>query len=798
MNIDFIKWSTLPLLIVFLAGTLTLFIFSIDFMKSGSRRLLSNPHVFELRSIETKINFGSSPQCEQSECWILDSFNDNQWQKIKIPSEDFKKFNGYKENLNNGHVYYRIKINIPNELIQLDKTLSFSIGWILLKEFTVFLNGHPIQSAEGLNTSSAFTQINIPRELLRPELIFVIKGKYNENDLGIFHRGQMLIGPQYLLGEQKIHSERVMVTSRLLWILPFGTIFFLFAILFIFVKEKASYFNALIFTLAALVTQLLKSDFEIFMSIPFTLLVAAFVLVQTIAVFTIFRFFVEYYKIKIDDKQVATLVVLTFILDIILIYQFHNGSSVVNFVFLTKYIQSLYLIVIGLAFISGMKSVESNRKRGRTPFLIFMGLYLSLLLYFLFTEFNYTWDPFLDLIICIFIALISIFEFGVNEEIIEEQKQKIKEQATDVAIGQTAAMMAHDIRKPFHQLSSFMAKIETFAQNKELLKNAQLELNTTISSVESMISEVMDYSRKSELELAPTSFSKVLQMSLEILKATKIKSNIYFSYNFENKSSALLEPQRFTRVLTNIVSNAIEAISDMGNKQEGIVHFHTYENESHIILEIENNGPSIPEDKIPHLFESFYTEGKVTGTGLGLASCRKTIELHYGSIKAFNKNDSVIFQIRLPRSSHPSIEDSSSLPVRLLQSEQKELIQDSSSSKIIYICDDSIIMQTFLKTNILALDDSWTVKTFKSGEETLLNIESDSPSIVFTDLNLGDGGGKINGYDVIKEAQKKVHQCRFYLISNTSLTESQDKMKELGAKALSLPIDEEILKGILK
>jgi signal transduction histidine kinase len=103
----------------------------------------------------------------------------------------------------------------------------------------------------------------------------------------------------------------------------------------------------------------------------------------------------------------------------------------------------------------------------------------------------------------------------------------------------------------------------------------------------------------------------------------------------------LADPIQLQIVCNNILINTIQAI---GTKQ-GEIEFRFSENSEDII--IENSGPDIPQELLPHIFESLVTSKEV-GIGLGLSSCKRIIESHEGSISV--KNNPTTFTITLPKS----------------------------------------------------------------------------------------------------------------------------------------------------
>lgn len=102
------------------------------------------------------------------------------------------------------------------------------------------------------------------------------------------------------------------------------------------------------------------------------------------------------------------------------------------------------------------------------------------------------------------------------------------------------------------------------------------------------------------------------------------------------------------QVWTNILVNACDVLPD-----GGVLKIRTYEEgDFKIVVEISDNGPGIPEDVLPKIFEPNFTtknQGAKFGLGLGLAISNEIVRQHGGFIKATNqKGGGATFQIVLP------------------------------------------------------------------------------------------------------------------------------------------------------
>src|ERR1043166_7903681 len=80
--------------------------------------------------------------------------------------------------------------------------------------------------------------------------------------------------------------------------------------------------------------------------------------------------------------------------------------------------------------------------------------------------------------------------------------------------------------------------------------------------------------------------------------------------------------------LLNILINAVEAIEH----SNGRISITVRKEKDHSLIEITDNGSGISEEKIPRLFEPYYTS-KRNGIGLGLASTLNIIQAHNGTIE---------------------------------------------------------------------------------------------------------------------------------------------------------------------
>ena len=112
---------------------------------------------------------------------------------------------------------------------------------------------------------------------------------------------------------------------------------------------------------------------------------------------------------------------------------------------------------------------------------------------------------------------------------------------------------------------------------------------------------------------------------------------------------ARIDPDGMHRVVLNLVCNAMDALG----KTKGKITLKTRcdARKKRLEIDVKDNGPGIPEEKVAEVFNLFYTS-KGKGTGLGLAVCKKITDAHGGEIRVSSREgEGTTFTISLPSSS---------------------------------------------------------------------------------------------------------------------------------------------------
>lgn len=208
---------------------------------------------------------------------------------------------------------------------------------------------------------------------------------------------------------------------------------------------------------------------------------------------------------------------------------------------------------------------------------------------------------------------------GVNQDFEARVNTFRKAYELDEATARKVAMVAHDMRGPLGYIQNYMEKLDARNQGDEdfhLARSAMNRINTMVHSFKDLNSSAIIV-RKNEMIY--------LDECRDIAESYAHQYGKTFEYLGSLEFQGDLDAEKIDRALQNLITNAFEAA-------ESQVRVEVVRRDSDFVLEVRDNGPGVSEPNIPKLFQQGFTEGKVNGTGLGLAFVKHVTEGHGGTI----------------------------------------------------------------------------------------------------------------------------------------------------------------------
>lgn len=213
------------------------------------------------------------------------------------------------------------------------------------------------------------------------------------------------------------------------------------------------------------------------------------------------------------------------------------------------------------------------------------------------------------------------------------------------AIARSTQAFAHDVRKPFSMFKALIESIESTSNISEIraiLRSGLADISSAMASVDAMITDMMQIGNEGELSLDEADPGALIQASVREVSLIFPRSNVSFEYDLQHRHMVKVDTVRFSRVFSNILGNAFQAMNEQGE-----IYFKTRDVNDGIEFVVGNRGSYIEPNVIGRLFDVFYTSGKRGGTGLGLAIVKKIIERHGGTIRCISMRDDACPQGRV-------------------------------------------------------------------------------------------------------------------------------------------------------
>ncbi|MBJ6726707.1 sensor histidine kinase [Geomesophilobacter sediminis] len=224
------------------------------------------------------------------------------------------------------------------------------------------------------------------------------------------------------------------------------------------------------------------------------------------------------------------------------------------------------------------------------------------------------------------------------------------------------ANISHDLKTP---ITAIQGHIEALLDQPELAADRQEKYLKVIHNNAGYLNRLIDdlflFSKldmqKLDFRFQPMPIRNYLRDVMEEYQIEMEGRGIGFRYAdlLPDQPQVLLDGKRLYQAINNIVANA----KAHGRSRELSLQVRLYRRGAWIAIDIEDNGPGIPEDKLPHIFERFYRVDAertkdLESTGLGLAITRELLQAHGGEVSvASGEGAGACFTLLLPEYAEP-------------------------------------------------------------------------------------------------------------------------------------------------
>ncbi len=224
----------------------------------------------------------------------------------------------------------------------------------------------------------------------------------------------------------------------------------------------------------------------------------------------------------------------------------------------------------------------------------------------------------------------------------------IRKQERHAAIGEFSAFLATEVREP---LGSIRAQLEEVTGEGILDFDPQTRVENAMRElmrVEAILNEILDFAKPLELNRRLCRIPEVIESALTVVGTDLEVTRIQVTKDYATQIAPVrADESKLQQVFLSIFKNAVEAMTPGGHLHIQVTQHRAGRGLEDQIL-IKNDGAPIPAEIVDKVFEPFFTT-KRAGTGLGLATVKKIIEEHGGSIAIGSPpGEGTTVTIRLP------------------------------------------------------------------------------------------------------------------------------------------------------
>jgi signal transduction histidine kinase len=237
----------------------------------------------------------------------------------------------------------------------------------------------------------------------------------------------------------------------------------------------------------------------------------------------------------------------------------------------------------------------------------------------------------------------------------ELELQKLRGDVTHVGrvstMGELAVSLAHELTQPLTAILTNAQVAERMLDSGRAHPVALREIVAEIADDDRRAGEVIrrlrDFVKKNPPRRIPLDLNAVVQDTVSLVHSDVIIRNVGLTLDL----AAGLPPVRADRVelqqvLLNLVMNGLDAMRDLEPQQLRVAT--RLDDAGQLEISISDRGTGIPEDRLPRIFDAFYTT-KHHGLGMGLSIARSLVEAHGGRLWARNNAEGgATFTLTLP------------------------------------------------------------------------------------------------------------------------------------------------------
>ena len=344
------------------------------------------------------------------------------------------------------------------------------------------------------------------------------------------------------------------------------------------------------------------------------------------------------------------------------------------------------------------------------------------------------------------------------------------------ALGQTVSGVAHELNNPLATILSWAERLSA----RTLDDAVRHGLETILSEAERaarIVRNLLTFARKRQTTRAMVDVNQVARETLALRAYEQRLTNItVIDALAAGLPHVFADGHQVQQVLLNLMINAEQAMLSAHGRGVLVVRtWHDADQET-VVLEINDDGPGIPDELQPKIFDPFFTTKEVgKGTGLGLTVAYAIVQEHGGRIRLESRpNAGASFCVEMP------ITGTRLAPTPLTRARPPHIVAGAS---ILVVEDEARLASAVVDA---LRDAGYLVDHAPDGEEALARVKAQSFDLVICDLKMPRVDGKAF-YGMLEAAAPGLSKRVIFVTGDVAGTDAEKFLKESGCRWLAKP-----------
>jgi C4-dicarboxylate-specific signal transduction histidine kinase len=214
-------------------------------------------------------------------------------------------------------------------------------------------------------------------------------------------------------------------------------------------------------------------------------------------------------------------------------------------------------------------------------------------------------------------------------------------------LGTLAGGLAHELANP---LNAMALQVEMLDRDPGPPQARLSMLRRQIERMKNILEAMRSGARLSGGEQRPVDLTHEADLAFTLLE-TRLRGRASLVRAYADVPKVMAQPTLLGQVLVNLLTNAADAVANVSDPR---IALRVRKQGAEALIEVEDNGPGIPDENLEKIFEPFFSTKGEEGNGLGLWISSEIARLHGGALTAQRGGaGGALFRLSLPIPKEP-------------------------------------------------------------------------------------------------------------------------------------------------